>query len=406
VTERATLRASVASLATAFVLLGVGIVLFGLSRGAGYGSGIFSWADLVQSLALPVAFLLVAAVIMARRPGNSIGWLCLLTGFWGSLTWAGLQYSGYVLVTRPGSLAGKGSGVAVAVASNNAYAPVLGLLILTVLVFPTGCLISPRWRPIAWLTVGAFAGSFTVGALSALNAPFQHYANPIAVTGGGAGAAVFIGAVVLSWLAGVVGAFVSAVVRFRRSRREERAQLKWLALAASILPIGVVVHTFAESFAPGALNLVETVFSICLAGIPVAIGIAILRYRLYEIDRLISRTLAYLIITGLLVSVFVGMVVLATDVLPFSSPVAVAASTLTAAALFNPLREQVQHLVDRRFNRSRYDADTIVTSFATRLREAVDVDIIRRELLHAVGQAVEPAHASLWIRPPAERPGA
>jgi hypothetical protein len=137
-----------------------------------------------------------------------------------------------------------------------------------------------------------------------------------------------------------------------------------------------------------------------LIALPVAIGVGILKYRLYEIDRLISRTLSYAILTGLLVGVFIGIVVLATDVLPFSSPVAVAASTLAAAALFNPLRLRIQRLVDRRFNRARYDAEAIVGAFTLRLRDAVDLDTVRGELLQAVTRAVQPAHASVWIRPP------
>ena len=134
-------------------------------------------------------------------------------------------------------------------------------------------------------------------------------------------------------------------------------------------------------------------------------GVGILKYRLYEIDRLISRTISYAILTGLLAGVFLGIVGLTTHVLPFSSPVGVAASTLAAAALFNPLRLRVQRLVDRRFNRARYDADAIVAAFTLRLRDAVDLDTVRHELLAAVDGAVKPAHASVWIRPPAPRSG-
>ncbi len=136
-----------------------------------------------------------------------------------------------------------------------------------------------------------------------------------------------------------------------------------------------------------------------LIALPISFGVGILKYRLYEIDRLISRTLSYLIITGLLAGVFVGIVVLATDVLPFSSPVGVAASTLAAAALFNPLRLRVQRLVDRRFNRGRYDAEAIVAAFALRLRDAVDLDTVHSEMLAAVTGAIHPSHASLWIKP-------
>jgi hypothetical protein len=136
---------------------------------------------------------------------------------------------------------------------------------------------------------------------------------------------------------------------------------------------------------------------VTIVALPVCMGVAILRYRLFEIDRLISRTLTYAILTGLLAGVFAGIVVLATDVLPFSSPVAVAASTLAAATLFNPLRTRLQHLVDRRFNRAHYDAEATIRQFTSHLRDAVDLDTIRGELLHAVEQAVEPTHASVWL---------
>jgi ABC-type bacteriocin/lantibiotic exporter with double-glycine peptidase domain len=156
----------------------------------------------------------------------------------------------------------------------------------------------------------------------------------------------------------------------------------------------------------GGERVVTDVAALGIAAMPVGIGIGILKYRLYEIDRLISRTLSYAILSGLLVLIFIGIVVLTTDVLPFSSPVGVAASTLAAAALFNPLRRRVQHTVDRRFNRARYDAEAIVTAFTVRLRDAIDLDTVRGELLHAVDRAVEPSHASLWIRTAAPGRGA
>ena len=149
-----------------------------------------------------------------------------------------------------------------------------------------------------------------------------------------------------------------------------------------------------------AWNAAGFLFPFVIA-LPIGIGVGILKYRLYAIDRLISRTLSYAIITGLLVSVFAGIVLLMTRVLPFSSPVGVAASTLAAAALFNPLRRRVQRLVDRRFNRARYDAQSAVAGFSGRLRDAVDLDTISGELLDVVGQTIAPAHASIWIKPAA-----
>ena len=161
--------------------------------------------------------------------------------------------------------------------------------------------------------------------------------------------------------------------------------------------------TFPFAAAFHSSYLAGVPLSVALVALPWSVGIAVLRYRLYEVDRLISRTISYAILTGLLVAVFVGIVALATDVLPFSSPVGVAASTLAAAALFNPLRLRVQRLVDRRFNRARYDAEAIVSAFTMRLRDAVDLDTVRWELLLAVDGAVQPAHASVWMRPPERR---
>jgi hypothetical protein len=193
----------------------------------------------------------------------------------------------------------------------------------------------------------------------------------------------------------------SQVARYRHARGEHRQQLKWLLGGALVSIVGFGAVTVPGTLAPNsrwANGLIGDASSLLLLALPICMGVAILRYRLYDIDRLVSRTLSYLIITGLLVGVFVGIVFLATDVLPFSSPVGVAASTLAAAALFNPLRLRVQRLVDRRFNRARYDAETIVAAFTLRLRDAVDLDTVRFELLDAVGRAVEPVHASVWLR--------
>jgi hypothetical protein len=161
---------------------------------------------------------------------------------------------------------------------------------------------------------------------------------------------------------------------------------------AAIALVGGVLGSVFNSSAVGS------VLFFGIVALPVSIGVAILKYRLYEIDRLISRTLSYAIVTGLVVGVYVGVVTLVTKGLGFSSPIAVAASTLAAVALFNPLRVRIQRVVDRRFNRARYDADAIVAAFTTRLRDAVDLEAVRSELLEVVNRAVEPAHASVWIR--------
>jgi hypothetical protein len=183
------------------------------------------------------------------------------------------------------------------------------------------------------------------------------------------------------------------VVRFAKSTGEERVQLKWCAAAAFVLAV-VFVVSFWVTLA--ALNVLE---SLAFVGLWTAIAVAVLKYRLYDIDRIISRTLAYAIVTGLLVGVYAGLVLLVTQVFRVHTPVAVAASTLTAAALFNPLRRRVQRVVDRRFNRARYDGDQTVAAFAARLKDAVDPDSVRDDLAGVVNKALEPAHISVWVSP-------
>ena len=199
----------------------------------------------------------------------------------------------------------------------------------------------------------------------------------------------FIGRQVLSW---------------RRSSGERRQQLKWLASGAAVSIASLVLAVIFASSSGSTVTVVQWLDNLAwfgLAALPVSIGVAILRYRLYEIDRIISRTLAYALVTGLLVGVFAGLVLLTTDVLSLSSPVAVAASTLAAAALFNPLRVRVQRIVDRRFNRTRYNADRTVAAFAARLKDSTDVTAVRDDLTGVVQHTLEPAHVSLWISPPA-----
>ena len=191
------------------------------------------------------------------------------------------------------------------------------------------------------------------------------------------------------------------VLSWRRADGDRRQQLKWLASGAAVTIVSLVLATAFST--PGRattlLGVIGNLGWFGVAALPVSIGVAILKYRLYEIDRIISRTLAYAIVTGLLVGVYAGLVLLAQQVLRFSSPVAVAASTLVAAALFNPVRRRVQHTVDRRFNRARYDADRTVTAFAARLQDAVDADAVRADLAGVVHAALEPTHVSVWLRP-------
>ena len=203
----------------------------------------------------------------------------------------------------------------------------------------------------------------------------------------------------LVWLAG-------QVLSYRRSSGERRLQLKWLLSGAAVFIAAGITLVWINS-PSGWLRVVDAVAGVGTLALPVSIGFGIIKFRLYDIDRIISRTLAYAIVTALLIGVYAGLVLLATEVFRFHNSVAVAASTLVAAALFNPVRHRVQHAVDRRFNRARYDADQTVAAFAARLQDAVDLGTVHSDLLNTVDQALEPAHVTVWTAPAAtaSRPG-
>jgi hypothetical protein len=199
----------------------------------------------------------------------------------------------------------------------------------------------------------------------------------------------------------LVGA-AAVVVRYARSSGEERLQLKWFAMAAALVVVAIIPLALAPQIglspavANAAVATLKVVFGLTLVGLYAAIAVAVLKYRLYDIDRIISRTLAYAIVTGVLAGVYAGLVLLATQVFRVHSAVAVAAATLAAAALFSPVRRRVQRRVDQRFNRARYDADQTVAAFAARLKDAVDLDAVREDLARVVQAALEPAHVSVW----------
>jgi hypothetical protein len=258
---------------------------------------------------------------------------------------------------------------------------------LTPLLFPDGRPPSPRWRPVVWVAVAAGLAEGVASAISDVNfsSNFPHLRDPVVLVA--PLATVYNLATTVGPLVFLAGA-VSMIVRFRRSGLEQRLQLKWFVYASAVAALVVSVAAFG-----GNNPLPE--FEITVPLIPAAVGIAIFKYRLYDIDRLISRTLGYVIVTGLLVGVYAGLVILA-GVLGFSTPPAVAVATLAAVALFSPLRRRVQRAVDKRFNRVRYDAELTVAAFATRLRDAVDLDTVRAELIDVVDSAVQPAHLSVW----------
>jgi hypothetical protein len=356
-----------------------------------------SLVNLVLDLASGSSAVLVGIVVTLKRRQNLVGWALLLVGA-GFLVDDLLSVYAQLALLDP-QYRGLPAGAAAEAASGGAWTMLMAGVFMLLVVFPNGVVRSgaaERWLR-AVLT--GFAAVWFVIAThpGRLDSPFRRFHNPLAFVDT---RYYFLPAIpiIVACLLSVLWAAVLAVRRFRRATGQERQQFKWLAASAVLLLITLPVAAAFNSSAYGGIP-----FSVALVALPVSVGIAVLRYRLYELDRLISRTISYTILTGLLVTVFVGIVALATDVLPFSSPVAVAASTLAAAALFNPLRRQIQHAVDRRFNRARYDAEAIVATFNLGLRDAVDLDTIRKELLHAVHGAVQPTHASVWLRPPAQR---
>jgi hypothetical protein len=342
----------------------------------------------------------VGLVIAWHRPGNAIGWL-LLAG----VDVQGLAIDGSVYTTlahRPGYHLPVGPIVWL----DTAWFLGIAALPLIILLFPDGAPPSPRWRRVMWsyvamvgcylactyaVVIGAIAAHHTRLDANGVPAFVDHPAGWFAAV-----SAVFTVLLVAYWLS-----FAAAqVVSWRRSSGVRRQQLKWLMAGAVGLAVSELViqplsgfDTHLSAAAQGVLN---TASAVAIAVLPACVGVAILRYRLYDIDRIISRTLAYAIVTGVLVGVYAGVVLLATQVLAVKSPVAVAAATLATAALFNPVRRRVQRIVDWRFNRARYDADLTVAAFAARLKDAVDLDAVQADLASAVQQALEPVHVSLW----------
>jgi len=279
---------------------------------------------------------------------------------------------------------------------------------LAIMLFPDGRVGARWWKLMLWayLAVGALwlGGAFAIS----LGAVISHHVSIDASGGltsldnpGGSDAwwgtvqAVFFPVVAVCWLVWLGG----QVLSYRRSSGERRLQLKWLLSGASVFIAAGITLVWLNNPASDVLKAADFVAAAGTLALPVSIGFGILKFRLYDIDRIISRTLGYAIVTGLLVGVYAGLVLLATQVFRFHNSVAVAAATLGAAALFSPVRHRVQHAVDRRFNRARYDADLTVTQFAARLQDAVDISSVHSDLLSTVDRALAPAHVSVWTVP-------
>src|SRR3984957_1856729 len=361
---------------------------------------------------LAVAVVLYAGtghLLMVRRPGNAIGLLLALVGLLLALEMLTEQYPLYGLVTAPGSLP-----AARLVGWFSVLAAILAvfLLLFLVLLFPDGRLPSRRWRPVqtGFLVVMAAsvvsqmqAGQYISGGLTnILDDSKASYPNPLGIFPQHGWFAGFVAAVVVATFAAALCAVASVFARRRGAGPELRKQLAWLGYVGIVTVFWILVLAPGAALSPGGNDSLGTALWIVMiltpvVGIPVACVVAVLKYRLYDIDRVISRTVSYAIVTGLLVGVYAGLVLLAGHVLPVHDSVTVAGATLVVAALFNPVRRRVQHVVDHRFNRTRYDAELMTAAFAARLQDATDPDAVQADLVATADLALQPAHLSLWL---------
>jgi hypothetical protein len=348
------------------------------------------------------AYAAVGALIAARHPRNPVGWLFCLVGLalpLSGLLWA---YATYSVYTEGGELPAE-EALAWAYAWSNE--PLLVVLVLLLLLFPNGRFLSSRWRrlgeaAIASALVWAVAIALQPGALT----DFGAIENPFGVDAAGFLEELAAVASSASFLF-FVGAGVSVVVRYRRAAAAEQLQIKWLAAAGAFAAAMVLAFTVAEAVtvtSRGAMEIVTSALAfLAVAVIPVGVGVAMLRHRLYDIDVVVNRTLVYGSVTAVLAAAYLGLVLLfqlAFSPVTEGNGLAVALSTLAVAALFRPARNRVQALVDRRFYRQRYDAQQTLDGFASRLREEVDLDALREELTGVVAQTMRPAHVSLWLK--------
>jgi hypothetical protein len=385
----------------ASTVLGLALTAWLDGRSGQAGLGGQEGAGLAAVMLMVMAMLsaaTVGAVLASRRPAHPVGWLLVALGLALAANILGQVYVRYAVVARPGALPAAAYLAGPSLGLQVAWLPLAGFVMLLT---PTGSLPSPRWR--WWARVTAVAPLVLLLASALDPAPLapEHpdFANPLAIPGLPAPVlivpAVAAGAVVL---AGPPVAGWSLVARYRRARGVERLQLRWLALAA-VLASALLLVAVLVAFLLAEDIVVLAAVSTSAALLPLATGAAILRYRLYDIDRIVSRTLAYGLVTVLLGLGYAAVVLGLGRLLPEGSgTLAVAGATLAVAALFQPLRRRVQGVVDRRFNRRRYDAARTIAAFSARLRDEIDLDTLTGELLAVVEETMQPDRTSLWLR--------
>ena len=346
-----------------------------------------------------VSSTIVGGVVASRRPANPVGWLFLGAALFSALRALTAEYAIYGLVTSPGALP-LSEGMAGLSNSLQLAGPVLSF-VLVPLYFPSGRPVSRRWGIVAWIALGllpvmtvvqAFSPGEAVSGSGIPNPWSVDSLRPVVEVSSTAGFVGFMGLIFASAM--------SLVVRFRRSVGEERQQLKWFTYAAAFIPVWFVLNSPIERAFPSLFDVLD---ALVIAGVPIAAGIAILRYRLYDIDRIINRTLVYASLTAMLAALYLGGVVVLQYALRWltggETQLAVVASTLAIAALFNTLRRRVQAFVDRRFYRRKYDAAKTLEIFNAKLRDETNLDALSGDLVGVVRETVQPAHVSLWLRP-------
>jgi len=403
----------VVCVALAGLTLTLSILSVGIEPRFSGSIGTPSAADVVTAgvyIVAVAAFATVGAFVIWRRPGNEIGWVFLALGAAVAVRVAAAQYGEYALLVRPGSLPGGRLAVSLGEAVST---PMFALLGLALLLFPDGRLPSRRWRKLLWIlgaaaVVGAIGNGLMPGQFAEAES-FKGFSNPLGV---GSDPEPFEALSGLGWLLVTTGVFACGLAMVRRMRRAhgiERLQLKWIAFAASLFAVGflVISITFFAGLSGTIIDPLRTgVLGLGFCTIPIAAGIAIMRYRLYDIDVVINRTLVYGALTATLAGVYVGSVLLLQLLLSGltkDSGLAVAASTLAVAALFRPARARIQGAVDRRFFRRKYDATRTLERFGAHLREEVDLDALGSALRGVVMDTMQPASVSLWLRAPAGR---
>ncbi len=349
------------------------------------------------------SFLVVGILIASRRPENPVGWMFCVIGLASVWEFFASEYAFYALVIQPGALP-----AGVWMAWTEFFTPIAWpLMFFALLLFPTGRLPSPRWRPFAWGAAATFALVYVLSALEPGRLLYVPARNPTGVERAAGIIELSLNILIIAFIGIVVVIAASVIVRFRQARGDERQQLKWLVYSAVFLGtlavIGVlnvmVLHNRIIEFAVGIL------VTLAVAAVPTAVGVAILRYHLYEIDLLINRTLVYGPLTATLVALYFGTVVLLqwlfVALTGQQSTLAVVASTLLIAALFNPLHRRIQSFIDRRFYRSKYDARKTLEAFSAKLRDETDLEALSAELAGVVRETMRPAHVSIWLRPDA-----